>query len=85
MPTRPVGVHEVTRFGRQTRRMRTGAAPLDDCGCIWGYVELVEVLRDPADQEHDYRLEWLGLDDAAEFDPDRFDADAVTRALCFAR
>ena len=50
------------------------AAPPDDCGGIWGYAELVEVLQDPADQEHDDRLEWLGLDDAAEFDPDRFDA-----------
>ena len=61
------------------------AAPPDDCGGIWGYAELVEVLNDPADQEHNDRLEWLGLDNAAEFDPDRFDADAVTRALSFAR
>jgi hypothetical protein len=61
------------------------AAPPDDCGGIWGYAELVEVLNDPADQEHKDRLEWLGLDDAAEFDPDRFDAAAVTRALSFAR
>ena len=59
--------------------------PPDDCGGIWGYAELVEVLRDPADQEHEERLEWLGLDDAAEFDPERFDAEAVTRALSFAR
>ncbi|HEY4993244.1 MAG TPA: plasmid pRiA4b ORF-3 family protein [Nakamurella sp.] len=61
------------------------AAPPDDCGGIWGYAELVEVLRDPADKEHEDRLEWLGLDAAAEFDPDRFDAEAVTRALSFAR
>ena len=54
-------------------------------GGIWGYAELVEVLNDPADREHNDRLEWLGLDDAAEFDPDRFDAEAVTRALSFAR
>jgi hypothetical protein len=60
------------------------AAPPDDCGGIWGYAELVEVLNDPDDQEHEDRLEWLGLDDAAEFDPDRFDAEAVTRALSFA-
>jgi hypothetical protein len=61
------------------------AAPPDDCGGIWGYAELVEVLRDPTDQEHNDRLEWLGLDTAAEFDPDRFDAEAVTRALCLVR
>jgi len=61
------------------------AAPPDDCGGIYGYAELVEVLSDPDDEEHDDRLEWLGLDTAAEFDPDRFDAEAVTRALSFAR
>lgn len=61
------------------------AAPPDDCGGIYGYAELVEVLSDPDDEEHDDRLEWLGLDTAAEFDPDRFDAEGVTRALSFAR
>ena len=57
------------------------AAPPEDCGGIWGYAELVQMLNDPADPEHKERLEWLGLDDAADFDPDRFDAEAVTRAL----
>jgi hypothetical protein len=57
------------------------AAPPDDCGGVWGYAELVEILTDPNHPEHEDRLEWLGLDDAAGFDPDRFDADAVTRAL----
>lgn len=57
------------------------AAPPDDCGGILGYADLVEVLRDPADAEHEDTVEWLGLDDAGEFDPDRFDAGSVTRAL----
>jgi hypothetical protein len=57
------------------------AAPPDDCGGVWGYAELVEILNDPDHPEHEDRLEWLGLDDAAAFDPDRFDAAAVTRAL----
>ncbi|MEP6559814.1 MAG: plasmid pRiA4b ORF-3 family protein [Nakamurella sp.] len=74
---------ETAEYPRCTGGRR--AAPPDDCGGIWGYAELVEVLRDPADQEHQDRLEWLGLDAAAEFDPDRFDAEAVTRTLCFAR
>ena len=56
------------------------AAPPDDCGGVWGYAELVEILSDPDHPEHEDRLEWLGLDDAG-FDPDRFDANAVTRAL----
>jgi hypothetical protein len=74
---------ETAEYPRCTGGRR--AAPPDDCGGIWGYAELVEVLRDPADQEHQDRLEWLGLDAAAEFDPDKFDAEAVTRTLCFTR
>jgi hypothetical protein len=57
------------------------AGPPDDCGGVWGYAELVEILGDPNHPEHEDRLEWLGLDDAAGFDPDRFDANAVTLAL----
>jgi len=74
--------HEAAGYPRCTGGRR--AAPPDDCGGIWGYAELVEVLKDPADQQHNDRLEWLGLDAAAEFDPDRFDAEAVTRALSLA-
>lgn len=57
------------------------AAPPDDCGGLWGYEELVEVLADPKHPEHEERLEWLGLDDASQFAPDAFDAEAVNRAL----
>ncbi|HEY2793075.1 MAG TPA: plasmid pRiA4b ORF-3 family protein, partial [Micromonosporaceae bacterium] len=57
------------------------AAPPEDCGGVWGYADLVEILSDPADPEHVERLEWLGLEDAADFVPDRFDAASVTRAL----
>lgn len=57
------------------------AAPPDDCGGIWGYEELVEVLADPQHPEHEERLEWLGLDDASRFDPAAFDVDEVNRAL----
>ena len=71
--------HETGAYPRCTGGRR--AAPPDDAGGICGYAELVEVLNDPADREHTDRLEWLGLDDAAEFDPDRFDAQAATRAL----
>jgi hypothetical protein len=41
----------------------------------------VESLNDRNHPEHRDLVEWLGLDDAAEFDPDRFDAAPVTRAL----
>ncbi|GAA2703551.1 hypothetical protein GCM10010429_09460 [Micromonospora olivasterospora] len=57
------------------------AAPPEDCGGVWGYAELVEILGDPAHPEHRDRLDWLGLDDPTDFDPARFDAKAVTAAL----
>ncbi|MGH4015358.1 MAG: plasmid pRiA4b ORF-3 family protein [Pseudonocardiaceae bacterium] len=57
------------------------ATPPEDCGGIWGYADLVEVLADPAHPEHEDKLEWLGLDDAAQFDPAGFDPKAVTHAL----
>ncbi|WP_406073124.1 plasmid pRiA4b ORF-3 family protein [Micromonospora sp. NBC_01638] len=57
------------------------AAPPEDCGGVWGYAELVEVLNDPGHPEHGDRLEWLGLASAADFQPARFDATEITRAL----
>ncbi len=57
------------------------AAPPEDCGGIWGYADLVEILADPAHPEHGERLEWLGLDSADRFDPARFDITAVNDAL----
>ncbi|HYQ62661.1 plasmid pRiA4b ORF-3 family protein [Actinophytocola sp.] len=57
------------------------ATPPEDCGGIWSYADLLEVLADPAHPEHANSLEWLGLDSAAEFDPAAFDAPAITKAL----
>ncbi|MCA1698086.1 MAG: plasmid pRiA4b ORF-3 family protein [Actinobacteria bacterium] len=37
-----------------------GARPPEDCGGPWGYANL---------DEHQEMLEWLGLDNASEFDP----------------
>jgi hypothetical protein len=67
------------RYPRCTGGRR--AAPPDDCGGIWGYADLLEVLEDTEHPEHQERLEWLGLDDGADFAPERFDRDAVNRAL----
>jgi hypothetical protein len=57
------------------------ATPPEDCGGIWGYAYLLDVLADPSHPEHEDRLEWLGLDTAADFDPATFDSAAVTQAL----
>jgi hypothetical protein len=53
------------------------ACPPEDCGGIYGYADIVRMLKDPTfEPENGPReelLEWLG----DEFDPEAFDADAV--------
>jgi hypothetical protein len=58
-----------------------GACPPEDCGGAWGYAHLREVLADPASEEHDDLLAWLGLDKGTDFDPHRFDVEQANRAL----
>ena len=53
------------------------AAPPEDCGGIWGYAELLEILQDPQHPEREERLEWLG----GEFDPAAFDLEGINRQL----
>jgi hypothetical protein len=53
------------------------ACPPEDCGGPGGYARLREVLADPDDDEHDEMLDWLGIDEAKEFDPTRFDRRQV--------
>lgn len=53
------------------------ACPPEDCGGIWGYAELIEVVGDPTHDEHEEMLDWLG----GGFDPDQFDARTVNERL----
>ena len=48
--------------------------PPEDCGGIWGYERLLATRADPTHPERD---EWID----ADFDPERFDLDAVNTAL----
>lgn len=75
-------VDEAAPDGRYPRCL-TGrrATPPEDCGGVWGYQDLVDSLADPGHPEHRDRLAWLGLDAAGEFDPARFDQDAIDRRL----
>lgn len=58
-----------------------GACPPEDCGGAWGYANLKEALADPGHEDHESLLEWLGLDDAADFDPAWFRLDEVNARL----
>jgi hypothetical protein len=57
------------------------ACPPEDCGGIWGYGYLLEILADPKHEEHEDRLEWLGLDSADQFDPTAFDLAQTNTAV----
>ena len=49
------------------------ACPPEDCGGPWGYQELLDILADPTNPDHDERLEWTGGNiDPAAFDPAEF-------------
>ena len=52
------------------------ACPPDDCGGVWGYEGLLEILRDPQHAEYEERLEWVG----GSFDPEAFDLEMVNTA-----
>jgi hypothetical protein len=58
-----------------------GACPPEDCGGPWGYAELKEILADPSHEQHQEMLDWLGLDNASEFDPAAVPTDAIEEEL----
>jgi len=57
------------------------ACPPEDCGGVWGYAYLLEILADPGNEEHADRLDWLGIDSAADFDPAEFDLAQTNKML----
>lgn len=53
------------------------ACPPDDCGGIWGYESMLQVVKDPKHEEYEDMLEWLGED----FDPKYFNAEEINTAF----
>ena len=47
----------------------SGACPPEDCGGVWGYADLLRIIKNPQDEEYEERMEWLG----GSFDPAKFD------------
>ncbi len=58
-----------------------GACPPEDCGGRWGYADLKQVLADPSDEQHQEMLEWLGLENGSEFDPNAAPSDTIDYEL----
>jgi hypothetical protein len=53
------------------------ARPPEDCGGPWAYPDFVEAVSNPGHRRHEEILEWVGGD----FDPKRFDLEAVNNEL----
>ena len=52
------------------------ACPPEDCGGIWGYLDLVKAMKKKGSDEYEELVEWLG----GEFDPQAFDMDEINKA-----
>ncbi|TKB77755.1 MAG: plasmid pRiA4b ORF-3 family protein [Nitrospira sp.] len=77
-------VEQVLAAGeRQTPVCLKGArsCPPEDCGVVWGYANLLNILQDPTHKEYAEWKAWLPED----FDPERFDLAEVNRALSLRR
>lgn len=53
------------------------ASPPEDSGGMHGYYEKLEILKDPADPDHNDIKRWMGRG----FNPDKFDPKTVNRLL----
>jgi hypothetical protein len=51
--------------------------PPEDCGGVWGYEDMLEVLRNPKHPEYKEITEWIGED----FDPDYFNLEEINALL----
>ena len=49
------------------------ACPPENCGGVHGFTELLEALRNPAHEEHQTMVEWIGT----EYDPNAFNPEDV--------
>ena len=49
------------------------ACPPEDCGGIWGYEELLNIMSNPKHPKYKERKEWLG----GKLEPEKFDPKAV--------
>lgn len=58
-----------------------GACPPEDCGGPWGYKNMLEVLKNPKDDEYKTIREWLGLKKGQNWDVNHFDIEKARKEV----
>ncbi|MDY0215759.1 MAG: plasmid pRiA4b ORF-3 family protein [Bacteroidales bacterium] len=58
-----------------------GKCPPEDCGGPWGYLDMLETLSNPKNEEYEERREWLGLSDDEPWDVNEFEMEDVNVML----
>lgn len=58
-----------------------GTCPPEGCGGWPGYERIREILADTGHDEHEDMITWLGLAEAVDFDPSRFDLGETNQRL----
>ena len=53
------------------------AAPPEDCGGLYGYYDILDIIRNKRHPDHGQMLEWIGED----FDPELFEVERINKAL----
>jgi hypothetical protein len=53
------------------------ACPPEDCGGVWGYADLLQIIRNPKHKEYKSMMEWLG----GKFDAEAFNRDKINKYL----
>lgn len=58
-----------------------GKCPQEDCGGVWSYETMKEVLKDPKHEEYEDFAEWLGFEEGETWDAEAFDIEAHRNRL----
>lgn len=58
-----------------------GKCPPEDCGGVWGYQDLLEIISDPKHYEYTEMRDWLRMEDDEIWDVNEFDLDEVNDGL----
>ncbi|MDT7829266.1 plasmid pRiA4b ORF-3 family protein [Pricia sp. S334] len=58
-----------------------GRTPMEDCGGMWGYYEMVKAINNPKHPEHGEFMEWVDFEKGQKWDVNAFNLEEVQERL----